>query len=217
MATPLKDSVGLTDNDLIDGLLQGGQWQLGGSRVITYALHDSEFGTWTAADQQTAQQAAAAWSNVANIQFQRVSGAGDVDSSSADFAASLSGDQIQQAVGAGVALGVFPDQDAGDEFLAALSAFFGIPYDRSVYPDPEGDIFFDNYYQGFNYMSPGGWGFSTAIHEIGHACNRCSIVLPSSVVGRNHLGHPRLRVWMGGITSAFDEPNRNCAGWNDRG
>jgi len=41
---------------------------------------------------------------------------------------------------------------------------------RAVYPKPEGDIAFDNtYVAGYQFLTAGGWGFHTFVHEIGHA------------------------------------------------
>ena len=45
MATPTSNTVGLTGNSLINGLLQGSSWQFsGGSHVLTYSfsLNDSD-------------------------------------------------------------------------------------------------------------------------------------------------------------------------------
>jgi len=51
MATPLANSVPLTGNPLIDGLVQGSSWQFGGGpHVLTYSFSNNDTpngGPWT--------------------------------------------------------------------------------------------------------------------------------------------------------------------------
>jgi len=175
VATPTSNNVLLTGDALIDGLTQGSSWWWapGEPQVITYSLNinddgstppqpDLVGGTWTQVWIDAAAAAFTAWSNVADITFQQQA----IDNnefyfqSDADIALTRTGDDLfAGSGGAIVALSIFPSPD----FVTLL----GI--DRGAYPKPEGDIAFDNSYAGFQYLSPGGWGFHTFVHELGHA------------------------------------------------
>ena len=183
MATPTSDNIpaltlvnnnnGTLTDEFISGLVQGSSWVFVGPRVLTYSLNinddgntppnpDVIGGTWDAAWIAAAAAAFTAWSNVANISFQQhpVDNTEFYFDSTADIALTRTGDDLLSGSGGQiVALGIFPDPD----FVALL----GI--NPATYPDPEGDIAFDNAYQGYQFLDPGGWGFHTFVHEIGHA------------------------------------------------
>src|SRR5204863_57995 len=61
-----------------------------------------------------------------------------------------------------VGMGIFPDPALATTTIAP-------DYDRTTYPRPEGDVFFDNDYSGYSHLSAGGYGLEAMIHEIGHA------------------------------------------------
>lgn len=170
MATAAADAVPLSGDSFIDGLVEGGKWQFAGSPVLTYSLNLSGFETttWSPAASNAVAQAFAAWAAVANLNFSSISSPPEVADSPADLAVTLTGHLLQSQLGA-VAVGVFPDADAGNSILTFLSSFLGVTVTRADYPGPEGDIFFDETYQAFSFLNPGGAGFAIGLHEIGHA------------------------------------------------
>ncbi|MBI5107138.1 MAG: M10 family metallopeptidase C-terminal domain-containing protein [Rhodocyclales bacterium] len=167
MTAAADNVVPLTGNPLIDGLTWGAAWQFGGgAQVLTYSLSlndNPNGGAWTATMSNAVRAALAAWSNVANISFVE-SGSGTVyTQSAADLAFILTGNELQTNVPGVVGLGLAPSPSFANSLLAAGGG------DRSVYPQPEGDIALDNYYSGFSYTAPGGVGLTILLHEIGHA------------------------------------------------
>lgn len=165
MATPADGTVPFTGNPQIDALTQGSSWQFGaGPRILTYSfsLNDNPIGgPWTSAFANPLRQVLAEWSNVANLSFVD-SGSGTIFTNSpASLAITLTGNQLQ--AGGFVGLGFFPSPAVANSVLQAVG------YSRAAYPQPEGDVFFDNYYSGYAYLSPGGIGFKLMLHEIGHA------------------------------------------------
>ena len=167
MATPTDNVVGLTGNSLIDGLVQGSAWQFGGgNHTLTYSLSlndNPNGGSWTAQLANGARQALTDWSNVANISFAEVGSGTVYTQSTADIAIVLSGNDLETNAPGVVGLGIFPSPSYANTLLSAGGAT------RSDYPKPEGDVVFDNYYSGFNYLSSGGVGLTLMLHEIGHA------------------------------------------------
>lgn len=164
MATPVNDSVALSGDPRIDGLIEGGSWSPKPTTVLTYSLNHTEYETsgfsWTSAYSTTVSQVLAAWAAVVDIRFTQISSGYYSYQSSADIAiAPASG--ILNEYGAAAA-GIFPDTAWGDTFLADLGV------SRSFYPNPEGDLFINEVYEGFSYLQPGGEGFEIALHEIGH-------------------------------------------------
>ncbi len=114
MAIAQSDSVALTGDVRIDGLVQGGEWIFPGAHTLTYAFWASEYGSFTSAGKTAFQSALRSWSNVANVNFQQVSPTGAEDISAVvygDFGAA--------------ALGFFPDPD------------------QAPYQGAEGDILFN--------------------------------------------------------------------------
>ncbi len=167
MASPVGSSVGLTGNPLVDGLTQGSSWQFSGARTLTFSLSvndDGVGGSWTVNLANAARQAFSAWSNVANINFQEVGFGSIFTSSPADIAATLTGKEINTRVQPGaIGLGIYPDA------VGAAATVAQIGYNSVRYPNPAGDIFFDNFDSEYSYLQPGGYGLLAMVHEIGHA------------------------------------------------
>jgi hypothetical protein len=184
MATATANSVtlpainsnnGTLTDEAINGLVQGGSWQFGsGPRILTFSFNINDDrdalgniipgpgGAWTPALIDAVNRALGEWSKVANINFQNIASGNYYFQSSADLALTLTGNDLQAAVGA-VGLGVFPDPD----YAAGLRDLAG--YSAAEYPNPAGDVFLDNFYPAFQFLSAGGKGFSIVLHEIGHA------------------------------------------------
>src|SRR3990167_994677 len=169
MATAAENSVPASvgspiDDRFINGLLQGGKWQLNSSHVVTYSFSHTTYERqfWTSSQQAAVSKALSVWSAVADIKFQNIP-SGNINQSKADISFGLAGRLLHQEAPGAAAIGLFPDHNIGSDFLSEL----GIS--RVQYPNPEGDIFFDDTYIGFSYLQSGGFGFSVAVHEIGHA------------------------------------------------
>jgi hypothetical protein len=92
MATPVKDSVAITGNPLIDGLVEGGSWQFSGPRNLTYSLHELGDGNVTPAFTAAIQNSFAAWAAVANVTFTQISSGQHAYQSTADLAITLTGE-----------------------------------------------------------------------------------------------------------------------------
>lgn len=170
MATPLANSVidppsnptSVLD-DAIRGLMQGGSWQFSGSHLLTYALHtDSSSYSWSAGHVSAVAQVFAAWSAVANIQFQSVTTGTTAQFSPADLAIVLSA-QLENYAPNAAAIGVVPDPGLADNLLTLLGMT------RITYPHPEGDVWLNATTPDVSYYAPGGLGFNILLHEIGHA------------------------------------------------
>jgi Ca2+-binding RTX toxin-like protein len=169
MATPVKDSVPLTGNPLIDGLVEGGSWQFSGPRNLTYSLHELPGeGNLTPAFAAAIQNSFAAWAAVANISFTQISSGTNAYESIADLAITLTGDELVKEYGA-LGIGIFPDSDTGDGWLTDVDALYNMSLNRANYAKPEGDIYFDDMRQEFDYLHAGSLGFAVILHEIGHA------------------------------------------------
>jgi serralysin len=168
-ADPLGDSVPLTGDPRIDVVTQGGSWGFGaGPHVLTYSLNTTALGgAWTATQEAAVAQIFDAWAAVANVTFQRVDFGGDIRQSPADIAVGLSGSHLQEFGIVGIA--GFPSATDGDLYLQDLSILYGAPQTRANYAAPEGDVYVDNGYVGFQYLNPGGEGFLILLHELGHA------------------------------------------------
>jgi serralysin len=164
MATPVGDAVPVPGDPRIDALVQGGQWQFGGDpRVLTYSFSiETELGyQWSAALKQAVNLALEQYAAVANITFEEIAPGSDVDFSLADLAFAPTGTTLGENFDA-IAIGIFPDPDAAD----ALAETIG---DRTVYPNPEGDVYFDHLTAPLMAFAPGGSAREVALHEIGHA------------------------------------------------
>ena len=174
MATPVSNSValpaidggnGTIADEAINGLVQGSSWQFGGGpRVLTYSfnLNDGPGGAFTSSFIDAVNRALVEWSNVANINFRNVASGTLYFESQADIAFTLTGDDLQLGLGA-IGLAIFPDP----AFANLLRASAGLAITN--YPNPEGDVFFDNFFQWYQFLNTGGAGLSTILHEIGHA------------------------------------------------
>ncbi len=168
MATPVKDSVPLTGNPLIDGLVQGSSWQFSGPRNLTYSLHELGEGTVTPAFTAAIQNSFAAWAAVANVTFTQISSGTNAYQSTADLAITLTGDELVNEFGA-LGIGVFPDSDTGDGWLSDVDWLYNMNLYRGNYAKPEGDMYFDDMQQEFDFLHAGSLGFAVILHEIGHA------------------------------------------------
>ena len=168
MATPVKDSVPLTGNPLIDGLVEGGSWQFSGPRNLTYSLHELDDGKVTPAFTAAIQNSFAAWAAVANVTFTQISSGQHAYQSTADLAITLTGDELVNEFGA-LGIGVFPDSDTGDGWLSDVDGLYNMSLYRGNYAKPEGDMYFDDMQQEFDFLHAGSLGFAVILHEIGHA------------------------------------------------
>ncbi|HMX17123.1 MAG TPA: M10 family metallopeptidase, partial [Rhodocyclaceae bacterium] len=177
MAIPSSDSLPLSGNAPVDGLVQGHRWEFaGGAHQLGYSLYSlaSFGGAWSATLQTGVEQALSAWSAVADLQFSKFPAAGSFNSSTADLAFTLVGnalDFLSVPMGQPAALGIFPDPawvNAG--FFPAVA---GLPapynYTRGTYGKPEGDVFINDALSVFGSTSPGSLGLEVLVHEVGHA------------------------------------------------
>jgi len=179
MATPTDNAVALSGNPWIDGLVQGSKWSFApGSNVITYSfsLNDTVAsdgvtpvgGYWLDEMRIAFQDAFTLWSNVANVRFVESGSGGVFASSTADIAITPTGNELGAA-----AVGFFPSPSFANSALASSG------YTRATYPNPEGDIFFDNFNLLYRYGAPftdeyliaipGTAAFTIVLHEIAHA------------------------------------------------
>lgn len=143
--------------------MEGGSWQFPGPHLLTYALHtDSPSYSWSAGHVSAVAQVFAAWSAVANIQFQIVATGATAQLSPADLAVVLSA-QLDTYYPNTAAIGVFPDPGIADVLLSSLGMT------RVTYPHPEGDVWLNATTPDVSYYAPGGLGFNILLHEIGHA------------------------------------------------
>src|SRR5688572_22939473 len=185
LLTDVRNDNGTLRDEFISGLAQGSRWSFGGGpRVLTYSLNINEDyttyppgpaqpgpgGEWDdhPGMAQAVAGALAAWGAVADIGFQQVASApGEFYfESDADLAITLTGDDLDRVYGLRVAgAALFPDEGYVEESVYSDSD--GI--DRVTWPAPEGDIFLDNFEPHFDYLSPGGAGYTVILHEIAHA------------------------------------------------
>ena len=163
MPTPVHDNIPLSGDPLIDGLVQGGEWDFGGgAAVFTYAFHSASGTSWTNKAIASVEMILEAYSSVANISFQQinVNPNSDFTQSPADIPFTWAGFYFPGVTG----LAVFPDPPFADTFLA------GEGYTRLDYPNVEGDVFlFEDEGYVDKSLKPGSFGYLTAIHELGHA------------------------------------------------
>ena len=165
MATPIANTIALSGDGRIDGLVQGGAWQLTGTRVLTYSFSEELAPgdpSWTG---QTAlrtafAEAAATWSAVANVSLVESGSGTNVRTSSADLAIMLNNNPSLGIAG----LGAFPDPGFADAELLPLTG-----ETRATYPRPEGDILFNLGISAMGFIANGGFGRWVLVHELGHA------------------------------------------------
>jgi hypothetical protein len=195
MAFPSADSTtvalltdGLNDNgtlrdEFISGLVQGSAWTFGaGPRVLTYSLNINEDyttyppgppepgpgGEWDdhPGMAEAVANALAAWASVADITIQQIAVPADqyYFESGADLAITLTGDDLDRVYGGRVAgAAFFPDADYVEETV------YSDGINRTTWPAPEGDVFLDNFEEHFDYLDPGGAGYTVILHELAHA------------------------------------------------
>ena len=129
-----------TGNVYVDGILWGGQhWTVGSNRVITYSFWNFDY-SWESYEIQAAEAALQTWSNVANLSFIRVS------------------------------------NNATDSTLALNLSTVSQLGDALGYANPPGENSAGSVYYAWDWdawsqegLQPGGGGFATLIHELGHA------------------------------------------------
>src|SRR5688572_10040071 len=173
MATPVGDTIELTGNDTLDGLIQGGEWQFGTDpRILTYSFSvETDLNPtpqWTPALRAVVEDAFAQWAAVANLSFVELEAEDglDVDQSLADIAIAPMGNAIEEVLGLpALAFGFFPDPVAVDQILVSLFGFS----DEATFPRPEGDIYLDSFKSPFAFVEVGGAAREVLLHEIGHA------------------------------------------------
>ncbi|MDK9704684.1 MAG: M10 family metallopeptidase C-terminal domain-containing protein [Sulfuritalea sp.] len=163
MTTPVDNLVPLTGNPLIDGLTWGAAWQFDGTaHTLSYSLSLNDTLTmqppWTPALTDAVRRALMEWSNVANLTFVESDSGTIYNASSADLAFLLTGNEMQTQMPGLVGLGLPPSPSYVDSIISSPD-----------YPQPEGDVAFDNYHSGFGYLNSGGVGLTIMLHEIGHA------------------------------------------------
>lgn len=171
-ATGVVGEFGLSGNSKIDPLLViGFKWGSGGagtSAAISYSfptnasLWHSDYATYLEsepfinfqafdfAQQQAAERALDLWDDVANITFSKI-------------------DETVDPMNVGDIR--FGNSGAVTNSPSAAWAYLpydDFPYEGFVYPE-NGDVWFDYAYQPNLELDPGEFGFSTMLHEIGHA------------------------------------------------
>ena len=184
LLTDVDNDNGTLRDEFISALVQGSAWTFGGGpRVLTYSLNINEDyetyppgppepgpgGEWDdhPGMAEAVANALATWANVADISIQQIVVPADqyYFESSADLAITLSGDDLDRVYEpfrvAGAAF--FPDASYVEE------AVYSDEIDRTTWPAPEGDVFLDNFEEHFNYLDPGGAGYTIILHELAHA------------------------------------------------
>lgn len=156
MSTPTSNAVTTSDTTAINGLVHGSKWSDG---ALTFSFWDTDSGAWNANEKQAVREALTSLAAVANITFSETTPTGTAQNNSSDLSfyfAALSADTLGQAY--------FPDPALVDILLSEAGQ------NRTTYPTAEGDLQFNKTNEGWvNYLSPGGDGFQTILHEIGHA------------------------------------------------
>ena len=155
-----------TMNKPLDGILFNG-WVPGVNNTLTYTFYDSGVGgagagVWTTVQQQAASNALQAWGNVTGVNFQYIStaSAGAYTNSGADIAMFQTGSALLG--GAYGAVNGMPTTH-GTYGLAYSIATAGITTN-------EGDLLINQALDfGNSAILPGGNGWNTLVHELGHA------------------------------------------------
>jgi serralysin len=183
LLTDVGNDNGTLRDEFISGLVQGSAWTFGGGpQVLTYSLNINEDyetyppgppepgpgGQWDdhPGMAEAVANALAAWASVADITIQQIVVPADqyYFESGADLAITLSGDDLDRVFGGRVAgAAFFPDAGYVEE------AVYSDEVDRTTWPAPEGDVFLDNFEEHFDYLDPGGAGFTVILHELAHA------------------------------------------------
>lgn len=157
----------------LDGMVYGGQWQdANGAPLLrlTYSLDSNVPGTtWGAAYATAVANAFSAWSEVINIDFQRIdtyAGANSFLRTHADISLSFNDFSTNPDLDGVAAYCVLPITAGGDYYLR-----YYVDSNRLEYPHPEGDIVLDSKGESTSPANtgPGGYAYLTVLHEIGHA------------------------------------------------
>ena len=143
MALP-STAVSNSGTNYIDGLLWGVKWLY----TISYDIHNG-YAPWTATETNAVKSGLQAWSNVANFDLVPNNSSGPADL----MMFSLNSAQM---IGWGFS-------------ASTLGAFF--PPDTSSFPSFHGYGVFNHEGGGWHTagLKPGGYGYTTIVHEIGHA------------------------------------------------
>lgn len=152
-----------THPDPLINAMFNSSWPLGPSRTITWAIADNPSYTWPYDAPGLIANALGKISDVANIHFQYVGRFSDVTTAPATMVYSVDASQnLFFPPGSGtIALAFFPLPS----FVTSILPAYGLT--RSIYPNPEGDIWFNaKHVKNFH---EGGEGFTTLLHETGHA------------------------------------------------
>lgn len=154
-----------TGIDVVDGLLSGAYWVFNQNRTLTWSLADNPVTGyfWTEEDfVGTLDAAFQAWEAVANIQFEYIGHYSDFRKAPADIVLTIAGNEFFDSDKV-VAVGIFPNEEFANDFLGEIGEY------RSSYPEPEGDIAFNDDSGIYSFINRGSKSFATALHEIGHA------------------------------------------------
>jgi hypothetical protein len=144
----------------IDGLISGAYWQLDADRVITWSTSDNEFYYWYNSSIPVLQAAFDAWEAVIDVDFVYTGHYSDFPSNTSDIEITLFEENSNY-----LALGVFPNSQFANDTLISIVG----DVDLSIYPNPEGDIFFNIASDVYDQLNLGSKAFQIALHEIGHA------------------------------------------------
>lgn len=153
-----------TMNKPLVGILFTG-WVPGVNNTLTYTFYDSGLGgaaagVWTTVQQQAASNALQAWGNVTGVNFQYITtaSAGAYTNSGADIAMFQTGSALLG--GAYGAVNGFPTTNV---------SYGGVIYGAGITTN-EGDLLINQALDfGNSAILPGGNGWNTLVHELGHA------------------------------------------------
>ncbi len=135
-ATPVHDSVPLSGDPFIDGLVQGSSWSFSGTQTLTFSFFDGDpfdgdVFIWSEGEKSLARLAFQQWENVANIQFQEVAPPGTFFDNPSEISLSFSDNLTAFDL---LGLGAFPDPPVADVLVTLL----GTATTRRITSSPRG-------------------------------------------------------------------------------
>lgn len=155
MSTPSANSVAESTNAAINGLLEGSKWS---SNDLTYSFWNTASGSWSDTEKQSVRDSLTSLAAVANITFTETTPTGTALDNTSDLSFYFSNLDANT-----LGLGYFPDPNVVTAILGDSGQ------SRDTYPTAEGDIQFNKTNEGWvNYLAPGGDGYQTILHELGH-------------------------------------------------